>query len=303
MPSIPVRATARLIATVGLNGWGYVVYNPSYVSIAGSSTSAAANPINFSTSTFPGDSGTPIPQYANPLPAGMGSTLCSGHIQGVAAYTSGECQARHVLSAIRVQYIGTELNRGGEIYLWNDLEDLNVVGMTPTNILIRPDVSVKPVDREWHTLRLVSAAPWAKNMNSAFTLASSAALAAGTGAGDPTLMRPMYIGFTGTPGNQFRVEVVTYYEDRFNAVQQLYREPEPSKLGAELVGAVAQAVSGASNQVANIAAGALDVIQENGVNAGGLVNSLARLVGMDSLLHGGGRFSGRMGQQNRHAYM
>ncbi len=63
----------------------------------------------------------------------------------------GVC-GRAVAGGIRVRYIGTELNRGGQILALEHPDHNSMVNMTLPDMLAFPEAHLEAVDRSWHTV-------------------------------------------------------------------------------------------------------------------------------------------------------
>lgn len=209
--------TARFTAAVGVNGVGFVMFNPCY--IANNHTG------NYTDATY----------------AGTEATVLSGATPGVAQFATignpvsaagSAYMARHVLTAIRIRYIGTELNRGGTITRWIDKEDQDVLGMTIQEVKLRPRARVDRVMEGWSQLVLVDSGPEVTDFSNEFvTYAAQKRSDVISG----NQRRPMLIALSGVPGNQFQVEVVTYLETRFNLFQQMWTKTHVDPVGTPAV--------------------------------------------------------------------
>ena len=224
LDSQKVRCTARGVMSVGVNGLGWIeVGTPFYSGHAS---------INYTTPTYTGFPNSII-NYAGSLASGQvqAATIMGPPLAG--STTTGVFAARHVLSALRVRYIGTELNRGGRVIKFVDREDDNVDNMDTASIISRPHCKIEPVDRRWHTVRWTSSDPTVLDFTSepayATVLSQKNRNAVYNNA------RNMFIAVTGTQGNEFEWEFVSYQEYRYNLAQQLWTPSHADTVGGATV--------------------------------------------------------------------
>jgi len=108
---------------------------------------------------------------------------------------------RVAASALRVRYVGTELNRGGKIILVQTPGSVSALpGLTLTQITARSDTRVFPCTREWRTMTYLPSYAAATSYDPNGLPGTTAA------------NMKLAILATGTAGNPFEFEVVTYYE-------------------------------------------------------------------------------------------
>lgn len=235
--SIRQRLTYRGTATIGTSGVGFVAWNPSAVSTG----TYALNTIAYTDATYAGAESTPISLAAT----GVAGTSLAGSILTEASL-GDTSQVRPVLAAMRVRYIGTELNRSGQLLMWNDLEDFQTVGMTLDSITTRPTAQLVQCTREWSTLRMVPTTDFASQFNSFPTLVESCLN--GPASTTNQAKRPMVAMFTGVAGQKYAFELVYYTEARVNTLQQLNTPSMVSQSGDGVINA-ARASSGTALQV------------------------------------------------------
>lgn len=76
-----------------------------------------------------------------------------------AQFTAGSILGRVVTTAVRVRYIGTELNRSGRIILWK-VSNAVTMGAQPSNSVLAYNSTItRPCDRQWHGLSYTPARP------------------------------------------------------------------------------------------------------------------------------------------------
>lgn len=178
LPSYKLATKCRGTVTIGTNGLGYVVI---YSQQNANDTSFGY----YTSSTFTGTTVTDVGTGVNPF---LDSRL---------PYTAAAARAHRLVGCgLRVQYIGTELQRGG--YLVPGLalaEGDSLLGASITTILDRPDVRSQPTDRAWHgcVYKPMKADAYA------YTVV-------------PSVDVDMGVLVTGTPGNQYSFEVIRYHE-------------------------------------------------------------------------------------------
>lgn len=226
LSSQKIRCFARGVLSVGLNGVGWLAVNAPFINSWGS--------LNYTTSAYTGSQATPI--------ANSGIGISNSFLIGSPVTTTPQTwAARHVVTALRIRYVGTELNRGGQTLAWIDREDDNVVGMPYDDIANRPLINTKAVDRKWHVLKYVENAPLMGEFQQFRTVLG--AKHRNTAADD---WRNMVIFVTGVTGNQFEWEVVSYQEHRYNVSQQMWTHTASDVTGGSTI--LAEAASPASEQ-------------------------------------------------------
>lgn len=123
IPSEKNKCWARGRMSTGTNGIGYILGVPSNI---------AANNINCAFVTGPAFAGTTI---SNTVVANSVIAVNSNSPYSYAAYSSTTLKARFVCGEIRVRYIGTELNRGGDAVVYCDTNHNNLVGYSEAQLL------------------------------------------------------------------------------------------------------------------------------------------------------------------------
>jgi hypothetical protein len=177
VPSYKFYTLYRFTATVGMQGFGFVSISPFDL---GSNLS----PISFSSAAY------------NLLTVnGAGAVSITNSQFPWTSATSPTC--RVVGCGARIRYSGTELNRGGTIAgVSNATQSFTTTGLTMAGMLSDPLAESKPVDRSWHSIGL-------RHLQAGQYQYLPAP-------GDATSY--MGIAFTGTAGNTFDAEVITFYE-------------------------------------------------------------------------------------------
>lgn len=178
--------------TTGASGFGYVQAVPN-----------ASNDVNcvFSSSATYGGLLTNIAGIGVDLQMNLQSPFSDGDFVGAGA---NGLEQRLVVAALRVRYIGTELNRGGRTVPFTNAghqtTDLESIG----EILSIPGIKTTPVNRDWHTIRLSPMMPW----ETSYSRYSYPATETGGANTSPSIA----IAFNSEPGNAFEYEFVQYHE-------------------------------------------------------------------------------------------
>jgi hypothetical protein len=175
----------RGIAAVGSNGFGFVTFAPY-------ATGATDQVCGY---------------YSGSGYAGV--TINQDTVAGITAlqnaqypYTFANTRPyRVVASGLRVRYIGTELNRGGQCVVVRASNNFGanstLIGADMADLLSRQRTVSLSVDRNWHGCNYLAV----DNANSYITT-STYSLAS----------EQLCVAFTGTAGNQFEFEIITYFE-------------------------------------------------------------------------------------------
>lgn len=210
-PSRKIVTYAKGTLACGTAGFGYVMNIPSV---------ANDEPcMYYSDATFPGT------QCTN---AGVGvNSLNNTQSSFVAAnFSATALKSRLALAAVRVRYIGTELNRGGRVgaFSYSNHADVNFSGFA--NLGAIPGYTTMPVDRKWHTIRFNAQYPWEMSYGASSRMVDEA------GATDTAFKFGILI--ESSPSNQFEFEFVQYHE-----IAGLTHSQTPSYASAKTDGALA----------------------------------------------------------------
>jgi hypothetical protein len=187
MPSYKISTKIRGTFAVGANGFGYITYAPYSTSANDSSCGF------FSNSSYTGTTVSDVTTLAGVF------ALTNGQFP----YTTSTARpTRIVASGIRVRYIGTELNRGGQCVIVRSSSNFGgsatLIGADLADMLARQRTVTTSVDRNWHGATYLP-------MDMANNYASAPV-------GYGTAVEQLCIAVTGSPGNQFEFEIITYYE-------------------------------------------------------------------------------------------
>lgn len=129
------------LETSGTNGFGFITLSPHTMiqsdssSVRASTAAFTSNYVNFA------DPGTQVFNSNSPYT-----------LSDFALNTPGKLQQRVVSAGLRVRYIGTELNRGGQIVALHDPNHNTLAGMTLQDMNAMLESRKFPVNREWTTV-------------------------------------------------------------------------------------------------------------------------------------------------------
>lgn len=169
--------------------------------------------------------------------------------------TNNVATSKHALTACRIRYIGPENYRGGQITMFNDYEDYQVVGMSLNDMASRKSARTFSVDREWKTLIFSSNQP---------ALTRFVPTGTATDYTDPvTANKYPCVIFARTPiGSpstlQFEVEFLSFSEVRYVSYATFYSPPMPIE-GPEAA-ATQSVISDSANGAESIGQRAADVV-------------------------------------------
>lgn len=205
------------MATSATTGVGFIAFAPV--------ASSNGTSVRCTTSLYAGDTSTAFATSGT----GISAIIPVGGLSTDTDFSSAFAVCKPAIASLRVRYIGTELERGGRLYLFNDQEDFTVIGMTPNDILSRPLARSIPVTREWAevttftlnprlTTFLNTAAPWdfAKSPTS-------------TGSSSPLLC--LALAADALTSVAFEFETVFHFETRIQTLSvanKLDAGPKPS---------------------------------------------------------------------------
>jgi hypothetical protein len=142
MPIYPVLPTAKRKywikgnMSTGTGGWGYVFGRP-----------VVASDVTCAFFTGPTFSGTSLETSGTGVYSGYVNTGATSATMDGSTYTF-----RVVSFGIRVRYTGTELERGGTIYLLEHPNHGALTTLTAEDMLKYEYCDRAPVDREWHSV-------------------------------------------------------------------------------------------------------------------------------------------------------
>jgi len=160
------RTFAKGQANTGTNGFGFVIAQPWFGSMS-DQVVVQSTDANFTGTTAAGivTVGTGV-NNANSNSDYVAATFAAGALQS---------QFRLVVGALRVRYVGTELNRGGDFLGYCDPNHSSVVGMNPTNFLANTETVRSAVNqkREWHMLTATTAISAERDFQTQATIPSA----------------------------------------------------------------------------------------------------------------------------------
>ncbi len=137
LPSFKLRTLIRGTMTVGTLGYGFVTI---------SSQGACNNNVvvRATTSAF---AGLVVPTIAT---TGVNSILNLQFPYTAAAVNAGDVLPRVAVCGARIRYIGSELNRSGQLIAWKAPTSLSMIGKSTDVLLSNQAVQTYPVTRQWH---------------------------------------------------------------------------------------------------------------------------------------------------------
>lgn len=223
-PSYKVRGFLRGVATVGTNGYGFVAIAPTLAN----DTPCAY----FSTSTFNSTSltlavstamaGTASANMIN-LPYNRTTLTTNASANGLPAAIG-----RIVTSGLSIKYIGTELNRSGNVVCFVDPDHGNCNGKSYNDIISRSETEIStpgsdrdkcwvsiygqnPIETSYPDIAAsLSFAEVALRTTYPFSSLEAISTAAAADSGYGAI--PMIAWFTGVAGQTFQFEVVSHVE-------------------------------------------------------------------------------------------
>lgn len=230
IPQVPARPSRKAIgfirgtAYVGTNGFGFISVSPTVANDPPS--------LNYTTAAFTGgdtnvlnSSNVPIAGveqgFAQNLPFAT-STIAPAN-NDYQAYATG----RIISAGLRVNYIGTELNLGGEYYIYSDANHYDTTGNSANSLGTYAECRIQPVTRTKvfltsgpisdeecsypeqagnQTAATIAERkyPWSRGMN-----IQNQSGGISTSTSGPC---PMVIAFTGTAGNPFHFDYIIHTE-------------------------------------------------------------------------------------------
>jgi len=110
--------------------------------------------------------GSPFLVSTNSSFGGTSMVLGTGTVSGysnspftTADFSADKVSWRIVSMGLRVRYAGTELNRGGRIFLLEHPSNGSLYGLDAAGMLAYPSCRTEPVSREWHSITLSPVSP------------------------------------------------------------------------------------------------------------------------------------------------
>lgn len=219
-----MRGFLRGVATIGSNGFGFIAVAPCLANDAPSVyfSSSAFNSTTISLSTVTPQAGTlnssmtSLPYTRSQLTAALGATGAPTAL------------GRIVSSGLSVKYIGTELNRAGNIVCFTDPDHSNTNNRSYNDIVARSESEISSPDSDrskcWISIygqntsetnypEIAAAMSFAEvSLRTCYPLSSEEAInnigAADAGFGAV----PMVVWVTGVAGQQYQFELVTHCE-------------------------------------------------------------------------------------------
>jgi len=197
LPSYKMRVVTRGVAYVGASGFGAAIADPW------------SSPWN---DNGPNDPPLLLSNASNAwtaatfLPAVTSTDWSQAHSNSLFAFTTLNqpmVNLRLVAGGLRIRYTGTTLNEGGQVAVTRVPSNITMIGNTPLFLENMANTSVAPVSRKGNFVNYYPDALGTLSYNSV------TAFSHGGGFGD---QYPIGFVFTGTPGNSFYVELVTYFE-------------------------------------------------------------------------------------------
>lgn len=185
VPSERLTAYTRVTASVGTNGFGFVMATPNIVS---STTTLIAN-VMYSSSAFTGTATTATLPTTGVVGAAHNATGYSPS-QGVQEY-------RLVSMGIRAVYTGQDQTRSGIFLCHHDPQNDTLIGATEASLTGNDKVAQEATDDKWHSVIYLPVKP------SDFEFISATVSPA---------VYPLCIVFVGTAANTYSVEVVWHWE-------------------------------------------------------------------------------------------
>lgn len=190
IPSLKQTFRARGVAAIGAAQVGFVGVN---LAAYADSTNGQSNVIH-STGTYAGSTIEPANGSNGVLPARHNSPYAPSDF-GV-----GYLESRLVSCGIKCRYIGTELERSGNLVAIADPHGHDLDGNTITSLMLYDKGESQPHDRKW---RGISWTPTTID-DTGFTSSGVTRNAPGNS--------PMAVMFTGSPGQQVEFETIWHFE-------------------------------------------------------------------------------------------
>jgi hypothetical protein len=207
--SIRSKTTTRgIFSNSTTTGVGWICFAPS-----------AANDysgVRFTDSSYAGTAATAITATT-----GSGVTLATvqGGLSTSANFDAAVAVCKPAMAALRIRYIGNELEKGGRVIAFNDQEDFTVIGMTLNDIRSRPTAKSLPISREWQTISCFTTIPRVAqfvNGPAPWDYAKSATVTANSS--------PLMFGiesYSATKEQLFEFESVFHFEQRVQTLNSL----------------------------------------------------------------------------------
>jgi len=140
LPIVRHRVFTRVLLSTGVAGIGYLVINPSYLcqDNARLNTTYSVNPLFYTSSSF-GYSGAtvlfPSNNGGSAVPGVVGQSPTAGAMPTSNVQGNLGGRRRLVALTVRIRYLGTELNRGGEIAFVHNPEQFNLLNTMSVDAL------------------------------------------------------------------------------------------------------------------------------------------------------------------------
>lgn len=208
IPSYKFSTLQRVEFSLGTGGMGFCMIAPN----------VNANDAQAVMVTVPSFTGQTLPNVT-------GTVGTTSHFDARFPFNSASArQTRLVACGARVRYIGTELNKGGQVYLSvHNGPDSGFGNMASSQIASDPTTVIRPVSRKWTQTAYNPAFP------EAFSYDASVSSISSSGVGNAKIL----LMATGEPGNSYQVEIVRFYESISNGSLAV---PNVSKSHADPVG-------------------------------------------------------------------
>lgn len=200
-PSHKFRTVARGFGYVGTNNFGFVAFNP--FSSAWSDPTPQQPTIYASQPTY---TGVATDALITPTSIGAAAWNTNSRYTGTILNAAG-VRIRLVGAGVRITYVGTELNMGGQYTLVRAQGNSTLTGISPSAATAYQQSTITGVTR-----RTVGMTYHPANADLLDYQPLSTFDSAATPPGNYGGVYPYAIYFNGTPGNSFSIEVVSYWE-------------------------------------------------------------------------------------------
>jgi hypothetical protein len=233
-----VRGTGSF--SIGTGGVGYVIFGPKRF---GNDFSASNSPIYFTGSTYAGTTIT-----TNTATAGVNNNNLARFPFPLAEVAPLDKKLRVVGAGIRIFYQGTELNRGGTILAFREMNNNSCNGASESTLASWTNTKLVPVDRRKHSVT------WKPVQSSDFDYYDSPNdVSQNNSTYYANAYGPCCMGFLvsgSTTGNSFKYEIVTHYECLGSNVRQ-----SPSSADSAGMSAVFSAIPPIIETVSSVMSG------------------------------------------------